>query len=442
MACTQAPNERARKVAEDSRKYLLKREGVEVVAPENAIASVDDALRAASLFRQSELDGLVIQHGSFSPASLSVELVCEAHVPVAMWGIPEAHIEPNPLNCGSMTSLLSHAAALTESGCRFTFVHGLPDVEEARRDIDRFVRTAMVRRALRFAKVVVIGHTLSGCPACHFDESEIRRMFGIQIQHVDLSEVFRCISDLGKGEVDDDLAELRSRDLLLEGCDADALRRSCAAHAAVRKIVASSEFVAVAMRCCPEMLENHKLGICAVGSRLTDAGIPASCETDVNAALTMLVQHLYTGRPPFFADWIQRDEKTNQVLFWHCGNAPASLVNPRFEPRVVSVPRCKDSIAFDFPLKTGEVTIARLQQTQGRCKMLIASGRAVETPPSMKGTYVNVKFEPPVRRLLDSILRHGFPQHFSIVYEDIGSELLELAGQLGIEAIMPERRET
>ena len=435
----QTANERGRRIADDSRKYMLKREGIEVFCPDDPIITIEDAARAVSLFRRSEIDALVILHCMHSPGNLTAELVRDLPVPLAIWGVPEVPFDANPLNCASMMSLIGHAAALTATGRRFTFVYGLPDAEEARRDLDKFLKAIMVRGALRRAAIAFIGYKSSAAYAAVIDEVLIKHLFGTEVRHVPISDIIAEVRQLQPEEIDADLREVQSGDYLVEVTDHEALRRSCAAYVALRKIVERGGFAAIANKCWPELTDTEKLGICAVHSRLTDAGIPSSCDGDVDGALTMLVQHLYTGRPPFYANWLQRDEKNNAVQFWACGSAPASLVSPRFEPKITDSQRGEENVIFDFPLKTGDVTLARLQSFRGGYKLLLIRGRAVETPPVLKGTYLTVRFEPPVRALLDTILKHGFPQHVSIVYEDIEGELIEFAEQLGLEVVTPPK---
>jgi len=432
---------RARRIADECRKYIQKREyrpdgtGVQVIFPDDPVMSLDDASRAGSLFRQSEVDGLVILCATHSPGNLTAELVRDLSMPLALWGVPEIQFESNPLNCGSMMSLLEHAASLTALGRRFTFAHGLPDADEARRDVDRFIRAIAVRCALRHAAIARIGHRPVGCYPCIVDDLAIKGILGTETHHVAVGDVLAEANKLNQEEIDADLSSVRSGDYLIEASNADALRRSCAIHAALRRIAGQRGFAALAVNCLPGSPSGQTPSICLAASRLTDAGIPTACGGDLDGALTMLIQHLYTGRPPFYANWLHRDEKNNVVTFWNCGNAPASLVSPRFEPKITDSPSGSDNVIFDFPLKTGEVTLARLQWFRGAYRLLLIRGRAVETPPALKGTFVNVRFEPPVRSLLETFLRYGFPQHVSIVYEDIEDDLREFALQAGIGVV-------
>ncbi len=429
--------ERARKIAEDSRKYVQKQEGIELFCLDEPVMTLEDASRAASLFKRSEADAVVIQHGTASPDGLTIELTRDLKAPLAVWGIPEPPFDGGTITCGSMTGLLAHTAALTGIGRPFTFVYGLPDSEGARKQLDKFIRTAVVRRELRSAKIALIGYGEPGCLAGTFDPLAIKDIFGVEVAHVALSDVISQVNDLSDKEIEADLREFRSQEHLVEAVDSDALRRSCAAFAALKKMLLRDDFAAAAVKCRPE-LETQKLGMGVVCSRLTDAGIPASCEGDVDGALTMLIEQAYTARPTFLADWVQRDEKSNQVLFWHDGTAPASLANPKFQPKVADSPQGDGNAIFDFPLKVGGVTLARMLSRRGKYKLLVTRGRAVEPPQQVKGTHVAIRFEAPVQNLLGAMLTHGFPQHYSIVYENIKDEFIELARQLDIEVVSPQ----
>jgi hypothetical protein len=65
----------------------------------------------------------------------------------------------------------------------------------------------------------------------------------------------------------------------------------------------------------------------------------------------------------------------------------------------------------------------------------------VESSQAIKGTSVNIRFDAAVGNILEAVLHHGFPQHYSIVYEDIETGIKEFARQLGIELIIPQATE-
>jgi len=434
----QANTDRARRVAEESRKYIQKQEGIELFCFDEPIFDIEDARRAASLFRRSGVDAVVVLHGGATPFALTLELLHELTVPVALWGIPEPQYDGTPVTCGSMAGLISHAAALTALGRKFTFVYGLADSAEARRQLDKFILTTIVRRALRGASIAMVGAGGTEFAPFQFDESAVRSCFGTLVKHVALSSVLDEMEALTSRELEESEQELQSQDYVVDTSDLDAVRRAGRAYGALKRILERGDFAAATLKARPELIDEHKLGMHAVCSRLTDTGIPTTCGGDIDGALTMLLLHACTGRPPFLGDWIQRDEKTNQVLFWSPGSAAASLVNPKHPLKIVSGLPTAENVGFSFPLKTGEVTVARLLCRRGKYKLLVARGRAVEPAIHLKGTYVTIRTQPPVQHMLTTILDHGFPHQYGIVYDDIKDELIELARQMSIEVVAPE----
>jgi len=427
--------ERARRVAEDAKKYIQKREGLSLFCLDEPVMKREDAARAASFLKRSEIDALVIFHGTHSASMLTAEIVRDLHVPLAVWGVPEPADAP-PYACASMLGLLGHAADLTGMKRRFTFAYGLPDSEEARREIDRFLRTVVVRRALRNANIGILGIPAPG-EAGSIDELSVKQAFGCEIQQLSLFDIERRVEAVTEELIEAEQIRLQKEDYEFAATEPETLKRACAALIATRGCLEDNEIAALATR-WPQLLHEYRYSPCFMSAMLTESGLPAVSEADANGIIMMLVQHLFTGRPPFHANWVQRDEKNNSVFYWNSGSAPPALVNPRFKPKISDFYQGPENIAFDFPLKTGDVTVSALVCRHGRYKMLIAGGRAIEQTSPTKGAYLNVRFEAPVGRLLDIILEHGFAQHYCIVHEDIEDDLAEFARQLDIEVVRHE----
>jgi len=435
MATSGGGLERARRVAEDAKKHIQKREGLSLFCVDDPVIKREDAARAASFLRRSEIDALVIFHGTHSPSMLTAEIVRDLHVPLAVWGIPEPAEGP-PYACGSMMGILAHVAALAGLDRPFTFAYGLPDSEEARREIDRFLRAVIVHRTLRRAKIGILGIPAPG-ESGSIDELSVKQTFGCEVQQLSLFDIERRLEAVSDEQIEAVQIRLQKEDYEFAVTEPETLDRACAALIATRRCLEDNEIAALATL-WPQLLHEYRYSPGFVNAMLTESGLPAASEADANGIIMMLVQHLFTGRLPFHANWVQRDEKNNVVFYWNSGSAPPSLVNPRFKPKICDFYQGPENIAVDLPLKTGDVTVSALVCRHGRYKMLISGGRAIEQTSPAKGAYLNVRFEAPVKRLLDIILEHGFAQHYSIVHEDIEDDLAEFARQLNIEVVRHE----
>ena len=201
---------------------------------------------------------------------------------------------------------------------------------------------------------------------------------------------------------------------------------------------------ALAIRCWPELSDIFGIAPCAVIGMLNDCGIPSSCEGDVPGAVTMaMLKELAGGGIPLFVDLISYDEKANTGVVWHCGAAPVSLCRKFEETEYRLHFRVdggdKKGVTNDFSLKPGPVTLAKLDQdVDGHFRMLIAKGEAIDTEPFIRGNPLTIRFEAPVRSLIDAIMLKGFEHHYTVIHADVKEELLQYCAWMGIEPVMPE----
>lgn len=90
--------------------------------------------------------------------------------------------------------------------------------------------------------------------------------------------------------------------------------------------------------------------------------------------------------------------------------------------------------AFNNRLKGGPVTVARVGQWNPGFRMRVLRG-ALGDGDGFRGTSVEVRFERPVREVLDQMIYAGFEHHYSLVRADIVPQLIELCSLLEIPAV-------
>ena len=130
--------------------------------------------------------------------------------------------------------------------------------------------------------------------------------------------------------------------------------------------------------CCP----------CVVLGEMADAGMPLSCETDVNGAVTMSILQaadLYETTP-FLADLtIRNPQDDNSELLWHCGPFPYSLKAEDSTAKLVEGQE-------NFRLKEGNLTIARFDEANNEYSIFCGEGETTDGPETI-GTYVYLKVD-------------------------------------------------
>ena len=69
---------------------------------------------------------------------------------------------------------------------------------------------------------------------------------------------------------------------------------------------------------------------------------------------------------------------------------------------------------------------------------LIAKGEAIDTKPFIRGNPLTIRFEAPVKNLIDTIMLKGFEHHYTVIHADVKEELLQYCAWMDIEPVMPE----
>jgi len=171
---------------------------------------------------------------------------------------------------------------------------------------------------------------------------------------------------------------------------------------------------------------------CMSFSKLNDEGIPAACEADFDAILTMLLMKHMFGKPSFMNDPVPETVR-NVLIAAHC-TSPTKLGGYGLKPEpFVLRSHSESNIGVSPQVQWREGQDITLAKFQGPSKMIIGSGTVignVETPPAGGcRTSVEVKMQ----NIEDVRNTKGF--HQLLMYGDHGKELKDLCQLLGIEAV-------
>ena len=168
---------------------------------------------------------------------------------------------------------------------------------------------------------------------------------------------------------------------------------------------------------------------------LSDEMIPCSCEADVNGTITQMILQSISEKPAFGTDIVSVDDERDAIVVWHCGLAPLSMSDPQEFPGVTIHSNRGLPLLFDFNLKAGKVTIARLSESSGEYRLVIGRGEIIQGPKSFSGTSGLLQFDRPAREILDVILAEGLEHHISITYGDYTDVLIAFAQQMNIPTL-------
>jgi L-fucose isomerase-like protein len=285
-------------------------------------------------------------------------------------------------------------------------------------------------KQLRHTRLGIIGSRPPGFYGSTYDELRLRQALGIEIIPIEVSEVLAAYDGVPEAQVIAALERVRGLGRQV-GAQDDDLRRVARLYAGVRGLIDAERLSGVAVKCWPE-LKDRMLNPCVVNSLLTDEGIMMGCETDVHGTISMLIEHLLTGQPAFFADLVTFDEAANTALLWHCGAAPASLAASKAAVVLERHSIGTGIATIEFPLREGRVTFTRLGPVECGYRLLIVTGDAVPTGMLLRGKNLLVRTDLPVRQVVERIIARGVEHHYALSYGDLRSDLLELCQWTGL----------
>jgi hypothetical protein len=149
----------------------------------------------------------------------------------------------------------------------------------------------------------------------------------------------------------------------------------------------------------------------------------------------MLIQKAIGGETPYLFDFSQIDIAKNFALLWHCGVAPCNLWDGCSIRSLDTYFAGGKGVTAGFVLKSGDISIARIDSARGRKRLFLQRAKAVPMDKELTGTYLKAIFEKPVKEVLDVVVKNGIAHHASMVYGDFIEPLRVAAGLLGWDVI-------
>jgi L-fucose isomerase-like protein len=393
---------------------------------------------AAAQLAAATFDLLILLQASFADSSMAVHLAGIAHdrgIPVLLWAVPDAR-DGGRLRLNSLCGINLAGHALMLRGIPYEYVLAPADDPAGLQTVQVLARAGRARRILRHATIGVVGEHPTGFDTCQYDAGALHRLCGVQVAPLELGSVLQAARVADAGARQQFLDRVRAQAPNLDDLDVQATSGTAGVYVALREEVAARGLGGIAVRCWPEFFTELGCAACGAMSVLNDDHCPASCEADVNGTVTSLLLQSIGGGEAFITDLVSIEAQSDTGVFWHCGLAPFAMADPAVGVRGTVHSNRKLPLLFEFPLKPGRITLARLHRTApGDYQLVFGGGEMVAAPRPYGGTCGVVRFDLPATTVFDRIMRHGLEHHFSITYGDCRAELAAFARLAGLPAL-------
>ena len=214
----------------------------------------------------------------------------------------------------SLAASLEILSYLRQQGLKGEVLHGQADYLQHR--VQVLATVAEARKKLQGTRIGVIGQPSDWLIASQADPMSVMDKLGAKLVEVPMEEL---LNEIAKAPRDNAPAEEEM---------ADKVRKSYPGatqiYHALDVLVKKYGLGAFTLRCFDLLTAVGNTGCLALASFNAD-GIPASCEGDVPALLSMMMAQALTGRTGFQANPSRIDVQSGEMLFAHC-TVPFNMV--------------------------------------------------------------------------------------------------------------------
>ena len=436
-------------------RSLLQELGVKVVGPEQLVMTPED-VQAATI---PEADLYILLTASFSDASPAVELLSKVPGPILGWSMREPGENGERLKLNSMCGINLAAHALLENGQTLRHLHGNFDEPEVKKSLaaaingqlpetkspinkseNDFASTEVVQHALAILankKIGAIGDAPNGFTPCTYNAEQLKNLFGVSVLQIPIKSAFDKIDAVSQIAREMAHANAVAAQPSLSNVNVEEATKVAGVEVALEQWQQDEALDAIAVRCWPEFPTDLGACICSSLGRISDRGTVTTCERDVLGAVTILVCEALGSDQNYLVDIVDLDASQNLIRLWHCGSAATKLAaDPENATQSIHCNR-KLGVAGDFPLKTGPVTLFRIDRdldpaNKTGLRMVVSRGESIPAPNRFQGNTATVVTEPDAALLVNGIVTGGYPHHLVISWVDVRPGIRRMAKLLGI----------
>lgn len=378
---------------ETSLKSVLEENGVEVVTMNEIIASNAQARSVSLRMAKEQVDACLFNVPVFAFPNFSV-------IAQRMLSCPVMITSPRNGAFPGLGGMQAAANSIRQTGTQCEKLWASPDDPQAISATLSFLRAAHASAEMKGSVYGLIGGRSigMGCGVIHPDRW--MQLFGIDVEHIDESEILRLADEADEAEVERGMEWLR--DNMKEiAYDNDKLTtytldRQVRAYLAIKELIRRHGLSFVGAKCHYDMSEFH-YGLCLAAALCNDPydwngskePVVFSCEADNDAALTMQVLHLLTDKPVLFLDFRHYLEEEGLFVFCNCGSCATwySQCSENACDNLGKVTLCPLIQKYNgtgchvrFMAKAGEMTFARFTKVMDEYRLQAFTGQFEEVP--------------------------------------------------------------
>jgi L-fucose isomerase-like protein len=341
------------------------------------VATKDEARAAIKKMKDDEqIDMIVLFSGTWAWAAHLVGAIRDyatSGKAVLLW------THPGSQGWRPVGGLVMHGGLL-EIGVPHRFVYGEADDSETVLQIASYARAAHLKNSLNMSTMGTFGGRGMGQTCGVADPSQWMRMFGVDIDSRDTTELIREAEKVSAKEI----SGLQPRLQTLFGAAPErnvVNERSIRLYLALKKIVEREKFDFYTIQSFPGLGDDYS-ATCFAQSMMLEDGYGTSTLGDFNTALTVWLLTKLSKEPVYYGDLQHIDKKKKEIKIIGDGACPPSLASKLgpagFSEHGIPTEGEAGGLSVKLICKVGEGVLARLGRVNGEFQMAITRASVFE----------------------------------------------------------------
>ena len=401
-------------------------------------------LETAAKLKAFDPDVIVLAPTMAAPAGYQWAAIADLpDVPVVIWNAHE--LDTIPANYDSL-SIIPHSGnvgcmmignILRRHGRPFKVLTSLHDDQQATDDLKAMIKTAAAAKALKTARLGVLGKPLSGYINVTCDPERLKQAVGTRLVDISAAEFTQAFKDVSQSQTRD-LMECLIATYRVEDKASEQFEQSCRLSLALAALVEKYDLSGGTFNCRGlYSIQNPEIGLigCLANSLLTTQGYPFTCTGDVLTAVAMKIGKSLSGNS-YYCELDTIDYQKDMVL---CANTGEGDFTQSSDCKSCSIRlsgttsgRTTQGCSVTYPMGRGPATALAFTprpDARGGHMIIAARGSAHGTPDTqlaLPSLYFKFdKFNAPTG--ISRWIETGATHHAGISHGDIAAQV-ELMG--------------
>jgi L-arabinose isomerase len=417
------------------------------------ISDAQEGAAAAERLRAAGCDLIVAFLTTYMTATMLVPVAQRSGAPVLLLNLqPTEAMDHATFDTGQWLAycgacpLPEMVNAFRRCGVETRSISGYLEEPAAWDKIERWVRAAGVRGALRHGRHGLLGHLYPGMLDVATDLTSVPAQFGGHVEVLEIDDVRVRAEQVTPAEIDGRVALTREIFTVDHSVAEEDLRWAAQVSVALDRLVDDFSLDSLAYYHRGLNGETHErvaAGFILGSSLLTARGVPAAGEYELRTSLAMLVLDRL-GAGGSFTEFQALDFRAGVVEMGHDGPAHLAISQGRPVLRGLGVYHGKRGygVSVEFDVRQGPVTLLGIgQERDGRFRFVVAEGEVVDGPHLAIGnTTSRVDFGCHPGEWTDAWSVSGVGHHWALGTGRRAAEVRAVAELIGLETVVVDPR--